>query len=44
MQITILRSETSTAQAYTLPERESTLLKALTYIKANTDATLTFSF
>jgi len=43
MQITILRSETSTAQAYTLPKGESTLLKSLAYIKANTDATLTFS-
>ena len=43
MQITILRSETNTTQAYTLPEGESTLLKALAYIKASTDATLTFT-
>jgi len=43
MQITILRSESNTHQAYTLPEGESTLLKALSYIKASTDATLTFT-
>lgn len=43
MQITILRSETNTLQAYTIPEGESTLLKVLTYIKATSDATLTFT-
>jgi fumarate reductase iron-sulfur subunit len=43
MQITILRSETNTPQAYTLPEGEMTLLKALTHIKATSDATLTFT-
>jgi len=43
MQITILRSETNTMQAYTLPKGESTLLKALTHIKATSDATLTFT-
>ena len=43
MKITILRSKSNTTQAYTLPKGESTLLKALTYIKATADATLTFS-
>jgi fumarate reductase iron-sulfur subunit len=43
MQITILRSETNTQQTYTLPEGEMTLLKALSSIKATSDATLTFT-
>jgi len=43
MKITILRSESNTTQAYTLQKGESTLLKALTYIKATSDATLTFT-
>ena len=43
MQIHILRSETNTHQAYTLLEGETTLLHALTHIKATQDATLTFS-
>lgn len=43
MQITILRSQTDTPQVYTLLEEESTLLKALTFIKATSDATLTFT-
>ena len=42
-QITILRSETNTAQSYNLPEGEMTLLHALTHIKTTSDATLTFS-
>ena len=43
MQISILRSHTSTPQTYTLPEGEMTLLHALTHIKTTSDATLTFS-
>ncbi|MDQ7047345.1 MAG: 2Fe-2S iron-sulfur cluster-binding protein [Sulfurovum sp.] len=43
MHINILRSQTNTHQAYTLPEGESTLLSALVHIKATTDATLTFT-
>jgi fumarate reductase iron-sulfur subunit len=43
MQINILRSETNTRQAYTLPDNETTLLNALTHIKATQDATLTFA-
>ena len=43
MKINILRSETNTHQAYTLLDRETTLLRALTHIKATTDATLTFT-
>lgn len=43
MKIKILRSQTNTHQEYTLPDAETTLLKALTHIKATQDATLTFS-
>ena len=43
MQINILRSDTNTPQTYALPEGETTLLKALTHIKATADATLTFT-
>ena len=43
MQITIYRSETNTYQTYTLEDKETTLLGALTHIKATQDATLTFS-
>ncbi len=43
MNLSILRSESNTAQTYTLPEGETTLLKALTHIKATQDATLTFT-
>ena len=43
MKITILRSLNNTTQTYTLTEEESTLLKALTTIKATTDASLTFT-
>ena len=43
MQITILRSENNTHQTYTLEDKETTLLNALTHIKATQDATLTFS-
>ena len=43
MQIHILRSQNNTQQSYELPNEEITLLNALTYIKATTDATLTFS-
>jgi fumarate reductase iron-sulfur subunit len=43
MKISILRSETNIHQTYTLPNGETTLLKALINIKATTDATLTFT-
>jgi len=43
MKISILRSETNTHQTYTLEDKETTLLNALTHIKATTDATLTFT-
>lgn len=43
MKINILRSETNTQQNYTLPDKETTLLNALTHIKATQDATLTFT-
>ena len=43
MQINILRTETNTHQTYTLKDKETTLLHALTHIKATQDATLTFS-
>jgi len=44
MKITIQRFDTkSYTQEYTLPEGETTLLKALTHIKATTDASLTFT-
>lgn len=43
MQIHILRSNNNTTQAYTIPKEEMTLLKALNYIKATIDATLTFT-
>lgn len=43
MKINILRSHTNAHQAYELPNKETTLLHALAYIKASTDATLTFS-
>ena len=43
MQINILRTETHTHQIYTLEDQETTLLNALTHIKATQDATLTFS-
>ena len=43
MQINILRTENNTHHTYTLPDRETTLLKALTHIKATQDATLTFT-
>ncbi|MEA1880053.1 MAG: 2Fe-2S iron-sulfur cluster-binding protein [Campylobacterota bacterium] len=43
MKITILRSESNIPQAYTLPEGETTLLKALIMIKSTQDATLTFT-
>jgi len=43
MKIHILRSETNTQQSYTLPDKETTLLNALTHIKATLDATLTFT-
>ena len=43
MQISILRSETNKHQSYTLEDKETTLLKALTQIKSTTDATLTFT-
>lgn len=43
MKINILRSETNTQQSYILPNKETTLLNALTHIKATLDATLTFT-
>jgi len=43
MQITILRSETNKQQAYTLEDKGTTLLHALTDIKTRVDATLTFT-
>ncbi|PTB83973.1 succinate dehydrogenase, partial [Sulfurovum lithotrophicum] len=43
MQITILRSNTNSPQTYTLENKETTLLNALTHIKATQDATLTFT-
>jgi fumarate reductase iron-sulfur subunit len=43
MKISILRSQTNTSHVYELPNKETTLLNALTHIKASTDATLTFS-
>ena len=43
MQITILISDTHTPQTYTLEDKETTLLNALTHIKATQDATLTFT-
>jgi len=43
MQINILKSETNTHQIYTLEDKDTTLLHALTHIKATQDATLTFS-
>ena len=43
MKINILRSETNTQQNYELPDKETTLLAALTHIKATQDATLTFT-
>lgn len=43
MKIEVLRSETNTHREYTLPDAETTLLKALNDIKATQDATLTFS-
>jgi len=43
MKINILRSETNTQQSYALPDKETTLLNALTHIKATEDATLTFT-
>jgi len=43
MQITILRSDSNTPQTYTLEDKETTLLNALTHIKATQDATLTFT-
>ncbi|RLA70632.1 MAG: succinate dehydrogenase [Epsilonproteobacteria bacterium] len=43
MQINILRSNTNTQQTYSLPNKEITLLNALTHIKATQDATLTFT-
>ena len=43
MQINIFRTENNTHQAYTLPDGETTLLKALTHIKTTQDATLTFA-
>ncbi len=43
MQINILRSNTNTQQNYELPDKETTLLNALTHIKATQDATLTFT-
>jgi fumarate reductase iron-sulfur subunit len=43
MKINILRSQSNTQQTYTLVDGEMTLLKALTYIKATQDATITFT-
>lgn len=43
MKIHILRSQTNTQQTYSLENKETTLLAALTDIKANDDATLTFT-
>jgi len=43
MKINIYRSETNKHQTYTLENKETTLLNALTHIKATQDATLTFS-
>lgn len=43
MKIYIVRSETNIHQEYTLPNKEMTLLKALSHVKATQDATLTFS-
>ena len=43
MQIKILRSDTNQYQQYTLQNRETTLLNALTHIKNQEDSTLTFS-
>jgi len=43
MTINILRSKDNTQQTYTLPNGETTLLNALTRIKATADATLTFT-
>lgn len=43
MKISILKSDTNTHQTYTLEDKETTLLNALTHIKATQDATLTFT-
>lgn len=43
MKINILRSETNAQQEYLLPDKETTLLNALSHIKTTQDATLTFS-
>ena len=43
MKINILRSQTNTQQSYELADKETTLLNALTHIKATQDATLTFT-
>lgn len=43
IKISILRSHSNTEQSYLLPDKETTLLNALTHIKATLDATLTFS-
>jgi len=43
MKINILRSESNTQQSYALQDKETTLLNALTHIKATQDATLTFT-
>ncbi len=43
MTISILRSENNHTQTYTLTNKETTLLHALSQIKATTDATLTFA-
>jgi len=42
MKIQILRSETNKEQSYELENKESTLLQALTTVKATQDSTLTF--
>ena len=43
MKISILRSQTNTYESFTLEDKEMTLLKALTSIKASDDTSLTFS-
>ena len=43
MKITILRSETNTQQEYILPDKETTLLNALTHIKDHTRCYTTFT-
>ena len=43
MKINILRTDTNKHQTYSVPNKDTTLLNALTYIKSHIDATLTFT-